>query len=240
MFSGCATTTNNTNLTKDTLTSEQKAYIEEKKSKEKIAEEEYLQSQKNITNLSKREQIVKIAMGYLNKKDGGDCSGFVNLVNIKNNSPFYQEKELSNSFDNARKSRAMYNLMKKKGNAFDNALPHIGDLVFFEDTEHRASSKTKTNAKSKTKTKVVPAPKSVAENITHVGIVTRVDSDKTIEFIHHSNGKNIVDYMNTQYATQTQRNGKVVNTYMKRCPSKNGAVQTSCLNLAFFVAYGTF
>ena len=114
--------------------------------------------------------------------------------------------------------------MKKKGNAYDNRLPYIGDLVFFEDTERR-----------KPKGKV-----NVAENITHVGIVTRVDGDGTVEFIHHSNGKNILDYMNFNFPKQTLKDGKKINTYMKRCPSKNGAVQTACLNIAFFVGYGTF
>lgn len=118
----------------------------------------------------------------------------------------------------------MYNLMRNKGDAFDKKLPRIGDLVFFEDTERR-----KTKVKNK-----------VAENITHVGIVTRVDNDQTVEFIHHSNGKNILDYMNFAMPSQTKNGEKVVNTYMKRCKSKKGEVKTECLNLAFFVAYGTF
>ena len=81
---------------------------------------------------------------------------------------------------------------------------------------------------------------NVAENITHVGIVTRVDGDGTVEFIHHSNGKNILDYMNFNFPKQTLKDGKKINTYMKRCPSKNSAVQTACLNIAFFVGFGTF
>lgn len=200
---------------------EPKIYIEEKDTK--IINERKKEIIDGIA-LSKREQIVRNAMSYWNKRDGGDCSGFVNLVNVKNGHPFYGEKELSQSFDNARKSRAMYNLMGKKGDTFENQLPRIGDLVFFEDTERR-----KTKVKNK-----------VAENITHVGIVTRVDADKTVEFIHHSNGKNILDYMNFALPMQTKNGEKVVNTYMKRCKSKKGEVKTECLNLAFFVAYGTF
>lgn len=201
--------------------SEPKIYIEEKDTKE--SNERKTEVIDGVA-LPKREQIVRIAMSYLGKRDGRDCSGFVNLVNVKTGQPFYGEKELSESFDNARKSRAMYNLMRKKGDAFDNKLPRIGDLVFFEDTERK---------KTKVKTKV-------AENITHVGIVTKVDADKTVEFIHHSNGKNILDYMNFALPAQTKNGDKVVNTYMKRCKSKKGEVKTECLNLAFFVAYGTF
>ena len=221
---GCAPKDTTIQTPQETLTHEQKVepkiYIEEKDTKN------IYERKTDIIDgvaLSKREQIVRIAMSYLGKRDGRDCSGFVNLVNVKTGQPFYGEKELSESFDNARKSRAMYNLMRKKGDAFDNKLPRIGDLVF-EDTERK---------KPKVKTKV-------AENITHVGIVTKVDADKTVEFIHHSNGKNILDYMNFAMPSQTKNGEKVVNTYMKRCKSKKGEVKTECLNLAFFVAYGTF
>lgn len=222
---GCAPKDTTIQTPQETAAHEQKVepkiYIEEKDTKN------IYERKTDIIDgvaLSKREQIVRIAMSYLGKRDGRDCSGFVNLVNVKTGQPFYGEKELSQSFDNARKSRAMYNLMGKKGDTFENKLPRIGDLVFFEDTERR-----KTKVKNK-----------VAENITHVGIVTRVDADKTVEFIHHSNGKNILDYMNFALPSQTKNGEKVVNTYMKRCKSKKGEVKTECLNLAFFVAYGTF
>lgn len=232
--------------------SEPKMYIEEKPTKEF-----YLQQERNtfslrlVPELSRREAIVQNAMMYLGKRDGGDCSGFVSLVNVKTGSPFYKEKELSQSFDNARKSRAMFNLMSKKGNAFETRLPNIGDLVFFEDTERhhgvkvQTQTKDKSKAKGKGKTPVKQQPVkqpvvNVAENITHVGIVTKVEVDGTVEFIHHSNGKNILDYMNFTYPMLTNKDGKKINTYMKRCPSKNGAAQPQCMNIAFFVAYGTF
>lgn len=219
---------------------EPKMYIEEKPTKEF-----FLQQEKNtfalrpVPELSKREAIVQNAMMYLGKRDGGDCSGFVSLVNVKTGSPFYQEKELSQSYDNARKSRAMFNLMSKRGNAFETRLPNIGDLVFFENTERKPAVKTKTKGKG-SKTPIKQPVVNVAENITHVGIVTKVEVDGTVEFIHHSNGKNILDYMNFTYPMLTNKDGKKINTYMKRCPSKNGAAQPQCMNIAFFVAYGTF
>lgn len=191
-----------------------------------------------MPELSRREAIVQNALMYLGKRDGGDCSGFVSLINYKTGTPFYQEKELSQSFDNARKSRAMFNLMSKKGHAFETTLPNIGDLVFFENTERKPAVKTK--AKGKDKTPVKQPVVNVAENITHVGIVTKVEKDGTVEFIHHSNGKNILDYMNFNYPMLTNKDGKVINTYMKRCPSQKGAAQPQCMNIAFFVAYGTF
>lgn len=212
-----------------------KMYIEEKPTKELfLRQEETRFALRPVPERSHRENIVDVAMSYYGKRDGGDCSGFVNLVNIKTGHPYYHDDELSKSFDNARKSRAMFNLMSKKGHAFETTLPNIGDLVFFENTERRPAVKTK--GKKGVKTPAV----QVAENITHVGIVTRVDSDGTVEFIHHSNGKNILDYMNFTYPMLTHKDGKKINTYMKRCPSKNGAAQPQCMNIAFFVAYGTF
>lgn len=216
---------------------EHKMYIEEKPTKELFIVKENTEfALRPVPERSKRESIVDTAMNYLGKRDGGDCSGFVNLVNVKTGHPFYNDAELSKSFDNARKSRAMFNLMSQKGHAFETTLPNIGDLVFFENTERRPAVKTKTKGKKAVKTPAV----QVAENITHVGIVTRVDADGTVEFIHHSNGKNIVDYMNFNFPMLTNKDGKKINTYMKRCPSKNGAAQPQCMNIAFFVAYGTF
>ena len=218
---------------------EQKMYLGEKPSNDFFLRQEHESFDlRPMPELSRREAIVHNALMYLGKRDGGDCSGFVSLINYKTGTPFYQEKELSQSFDNARKSRAMFNLMSKKGNAFETTLPNIGDLVFFENTERKPAVKTK--GKGKEKVAVKQPAVQVAENITHVGIVTKVESDGTVEFIHHSNGKNILDYMNFTYPMLTHKDGKKINTYMKRCPSKGGAAQPQCMNIAFFVAYGTF
>ncbi len=205
---------------------EHKEYIEEKPTQEQMKqEEEKKHASRVIPDLSKREQIVTVAMSYKGKRDGGDCSGFVNLVNNKNEYVFYSPKELDDHYDNARKSRAMYNLMRKKNHTYSDKLPYIGDLIFFEDTERRKSK----------------GSGNVAENITHVGIVTRADADGTVEFIHHSRGRNKLDYMNLNYPTLTQKDGKTINTYMKRCSSKKGQiVRSDCMNHAFFVAYGSF
>ena len=258
LLAGCATTASSPEIASvERNQPEPKMYIEEKPAKEFfLKKEKETFSLRPVPQLSARESIVENAMMYLNKRDGGDCSGFVTLVNVKSGHPFFRDQELSGSYDNARKSRAMFNLMSKKGNAFEAKLPHIGDLVFFENTETRTAKMkakepvkvaSKPNPKDKTKTPPKPQPQpqkqtviNVSENITHVGIVTKVEADGTVEFIHHSNGKNILDYMNFNFPMLTHKDGKKINTYMKRCPSKNGAAQPQCMNIAFFVAYGTF
>ena len=66
--------------------------------------------------------------------------------------------------------------------------PKIADLVFFSDTLE------------KTKRKVG------AENITHIGIVTQVDRDGTVHFIHNIRGKNVIGVLNEKYVNKLSIN----------------------------------
>jgi hypothetical protein len=60
---------------------EPKMYLEEKPTKEfALKKERESFDLRPVPELSKREAIVENAMMYLGKRDGGDCSGFVNLV----------------------------------------------------------------------------------------------------------------------------------------------------------------
>lgn len=165
-----------------------------------------------------RDQLVQSALKYINKKDGQDCSGFVSLVNLQNYEPYYSGSELNKYFTNMHRSKAMYNLMKKDGRVVNELSPKIGDLVFFEDTLQKSKRKTG------------------ALNITHVGIVTKIDDDNTIHFIHHSNGKNIVDQLNLKYKNSKIVSGKTVNSYMKRCPKNT---QEQCLSSNLFTAFAS-
>jgi len=165
-----------------------------------------------------RKAIVANALKYLNTKKGKDCSGFVSLVNAENGEPFYQTKELNNSFTNDYRSKAMFNLMKSDSRIILKDTPKIADLVFFSDTLQ------------KTKRKVG------SFNITHVGIVTQIDNDGTVHFIHHSRGKNVMGAVNKNYPEIATLNDKNINTYMKRCDSRKP--KQECLSPYFFSAYG--
>ena len=57
-----------------------------------------------VPELSKREAIVENAMMYLGKRDGGDCSGFVNLVNFKSGLPFYDNKAVNSYMEKCPKN----------------------------------------------------------------------------------------------------------------------------------------
>lgn len=164
----------------------------------------------------KRQEIVKNALKHLNKKDGMDCSGFVTLVNKESGEPYFSNHELSEYYEDARRSLAMYNFAEEHQRTFQH-LPKIGDLIFFANT-------VKKYAKAKS-----------VDNITHIGIVTKIDNDNTVHFIHHTSGKNHIGYINLDFPFTALHNGKVVNSYMEKCSTNN----VKCLAPSYFSAYGT-
>lgn len=165
-----------------------------------------------------RKEIVTNALKYLNTRKGKDCSGFVSLVNSENGEPFYKTDELNNAFTNDYRSKAMFNIMKADSRIIEKDTPNVADLVFFSDTLQ------------KTKRKVG------SFNITHVGIVTQIDEDGTVHFIHHSRGKNVMGAVNKNYPELATLNDKNINTYMKRCDSRKP--KQECLSPYFLSGYG--
>lgn len=172
--------------------------------------------QTSYDDTPKREEIVKKALTHLNKKDGIDCSGFVSLVNKESGEPYFRNAELNEHFEDSRRSLAIYNLLEEQKRTFQ-TLPRIGDLIFFANT-------IKKYAKAKS-----------VDNITHIGIVTKIDEDKTVHFIHHTKGKNLIGYINQNFPHTAMYNGKVINSYMEKCSANN----IQCLAPSYFSAYGT-
>ena len=161
-------------------------------------------------------RLLDLMQDYLGKKDGGDCSGFVSLMNKKFRDSFFNEKEL-HKFYTARglKSEAMFRLYESKNLiSFEN--PEVGDLIFFNNT----TKNTKNNKKAKI--------------ITHVGIVSSVEKDGTVGFTHHAKGKNAVDFMNLN-DKNTRKNGKKeLNSFVATCKDKS----VSCLASNRFAGFG--
>lgn len=164
-----------------------------------------------------RSALVESALAHLDKKNGKDCSGFVELVNFQNDEPYYKSSHLSQYYDNANRSKAIFNIMRAQERVFDTDAPKIGDLVFFEDTLQKSKRKIG------------------SFNITHVGIVTQIDDDGTIHFIHNIQGKNRIDQLNTQFSHAPVISGKSVNSYLKRCHS--GTPKQKCLTAYYFSAF---
>jgi hypothetical protein len=161
-------------------------------------------------------RLLDLMQDYLGKKDGGDCSGFVSLINKKFRDSFFNEKEL-HKFYTARglKSEAMFRLYESKNLiSFEN--PEIGDLIFFNNT----TKSTKNNKKAKI--------------ITHVGIVSSVEKDGTVGFTHNTRGKNAVHFMNLNEKDTHKKGKKELNSYVVACKSKSAA----CLAANRFAGYG--
>ena len=165
---------------------------------------------------AKETALLILLLGYIGKRDGGDCSGFVTLVNKKLNRDFFDEKELDKFYTKyGLKSEAMFKLYESKNLiAFDD--PKVGDLVFFNNT----TRSTKNNKKAKI--------------VTHVGIVSSVEKDGTVGFTHHARGKNAVDFMNLKNKNTRKKGNKELNSYVVSCKNNN----TSCLASNRFAGFG--
>ena len=81
----------------------------------------------------KRQEIIKNAMKHQGKKDGGDCSGFVTLVNQESIQPYFTTAELNGYFEDARRSLAIYNLLDDQNRLYQEK-PKVGNLIFFANT----------------------------------------------------------------------------------------------------------
>ncbi len=160
-------------------------------------------------------KIVNTLNSYINKNTGKDCSDFVSIVNKELQNIYFEEKELNFALATT-KSEAIYNLFEKQGKILTKGLPNIGDLIFFKDTVK--SSKIK-------------------PQISHIGIVSDVHDDNTIIFIHQLNGKVTKGHINLNNMDSHNINGKIVNSFIVRCPTKN-TPNHKCLSSKFLAGYG--
>ncbi len=164
----------------------------------------------------KEKALLDLMQKYIGKKDGGDCSGFVTLINRQFSLNLFDENELD-KFYTARglKSEAMFRLYESKNLiSFEN--PEVGDLIFFSNT----TKSTKNNKKAKI--------------ITHVGIVSSVEKDGTVGFTHHAKGKNAVDFMNLNDKNVRKNGKKELNSFVATCKDKSA----SCLASNRFAGFG--
>ena len=150
---------------------------------------------------------------YTNTRIGGDCSGLITAINKNNGSAIFDPKELNKYYSSGRKSQAMFDLYKDK-NKISFSQPQVGDLVFFNNT----TKATKGGSK---------------KLITHVGIVSKVNEDDSVEFLHNIRGKNVLSVMNLSLPNDHKIAGKQVNDYIiSKCND------SSCLVSNRFSGYG--
>ena len=165
-------------------------------------------------NIEKREKNPNFNLKkYTNTRIGGDCSGLITAINKNNGSAIFDPKELNKYYSSGRKSQAMFDLYKDK-NKISFSQPQVGDLVFFNNT----TKATKGGSK---------------KLITHVGIVSKVNEDGSVEFLHNIRGKNVLSVMNLSLPNDHKIAGKQVNDYIiSKCKD------SSCLVSNRFSGYG--
>ena len=165
-------------------------------------------------NIEKREKNPNFNLKkYTNTRIGGDCSGLITAINKNNNSAIFDPEELNKYYTSGRKSQAMFDLYKDKNKIYFSQ-PQVGDLVFFNNTTRATKGRSK-------------------KLITHVGIVSKVNKDGSVEFLHNTGGRNVVSVMNLSLPNDHQIAGKKVNAYIiSRCKD------SSCLVSNRFSGYG--
>ncbi|MFC2427718.1 MAG: NlpC/P60 family protein [Campylobacter sp.] len=219
-MSGCATVSPSTpksNVPVVALTMQSQIQAATSLEKSKIQNSVAEATQSKIVGFDVKEKaLLDLMQKYIGKKDGGDCSGFVTLINRQFSLNLFDEKELD-KFYTARglKSEAMFRLYESKNLiSFEN--PEVGDLIFFNNT----TKSTKNNKKAKI--------------ITHVGIVSSVEKDGTVGFTHHAKGKNAVDFMNLNDKNVRKNGKKELNSFVATCKDKSA----SCLASNRFAGFG--
>ena len=166
------------------------------------------------TNIEKREKNPNFNLKkYTNTRIGGDCSGLITAINKNNNSAIFDPEELNKYYTSGRKSQAMFDLYKDKNKIYFSQ-PQVGDLVFFNNTTRATKGRSK-------------------KLITHVGIVSKVNEDGSVEFLHNIRGKNVLSVMNLSLPNDHKIAGKQVNDYIiSKCKD------SSCLVSNRFSGYG--
>jgi len=153
---------------------------------------------------------------YIGTKAGGDCSGFITVLNKDTKGLFFDANTLHKYFSgNKTKSQAIFNFYNKQGKIYKKN-PRVGDLIFFSNTTSRTKHKT------------------TIDDITHVGIVREIYDDGRVRFVHYASGRDKSDYMNMG-ARDVHKNGKrIENSYISHCRGNS----VHCLTSHKFAGYG--
>lgn len=187
-----------------------------KKDDENIEETSESQDKKNA-NIGKRvaalaEQWMSTGVRSVNISGRkvvvyNDCSNFVRSLyfHATGKDLFYEAQATgatSEEKTNMSSGVALLYAYMKRRQHYSTRNPRIGDIIFFDNTYDHNSNKR------------------LDDPLTHVGVVISVDpKDETVTFIHANTGnpKNIYKaYLNTKYPDVNRKDGKVINTYLKR------------------------
>lgn len=152
---------------------------------------------------------------YTNTTTGGDCSGFITVLNSEFDNIYFDPNTIHKYFTKGRgKSQAIYNLYKKNDKLYFKN-PKVGDLIFFQNT----TSWTKG---------------SINGHITHMGIIRDIEDGGRVKFVHNMRGYNKVSFMNRNKKDTYRVKNRTENSYIARCKRDD----YSCLTSHRFAGYG--
>ncbi|MEI0517967.1 NlpC/P60 family protein [Brachyspira murdochii] len=135
-----------------------------------------------------------------------DCSGYVAAVYWTSNIAVFEKQAILDSGG----VKTIYATLSKYKKIYSGVLPNVGDIIMFD----RTTSDTK--------------------KLTHAGIVIDIDEDDTVTYIHASTSKGLIlGYMNLKYPDLARKDGKIINSYLKRGGGVD-ALASHCFN-----SYGT-
>lgn len=145
-----------------------------------------------------------------------DCSGFVEAVLDRTG---HDLPGFSRSYDiQANGVRQIYEYVRRSGTISTKKMPKPGDLVFFSNTYD------------------LNGDRKFSDHLTHIGIVTNIDRDGTISFVHVTRSKMKTDFMNLYKPDVYEENGKILNSYLRRA-QKNSSQPV--LTAQLFDFFGT-
>ena len=154
-----------------------------------------------------RKKLVKYALKFNNTKGKrsrnfrNDCSGFTRRVYAGFNIelfrlPRHELRSVNGKWLNG--VELIWKYCKKHGKVFIRKAPKAGDIVFFDNTHDRNKNR------------------KYDDYFTHVGIVVKVDSDKTIHYIHKATSGIKISKLNMVYENKRRNGKKEVNSYLRR------------------------
>ncbi len=176
-------------------------------------------SKKTRDDMDIRDRLVAIAKKYYGvsrrhhlmfkgKRFPFDCSGYVRGVYYAAGIDLFQENR-----KNKNGCEIIYLTLQKKTRVFHEGLPLKGDVIFFDNT-YDANRDGQVNDK-----------------LSHVGIVTAVDANGTVSFLHRSSRGIRKGYLNRSRPTDRK-----TNSYLRQPPYPKGLKKFAG---ELFSAYGS-
>ncbi len=166
------------------------------------------------SNIEQREAVMRSVFEQEHSRFRRDCSGYVEAVL---SGLGHDVVGFVNSYGIRTNGVAqIYEYVERMGTIYKDKTPKTGDLIFFSNT-YDVNKDGKNNDK-----------------LSHIGIVTEVREDGTIEFRHIIRQDIQTDYINLSKPTLHSYKGQIINSYLRRAGKKYSYPATTSQLFDFF------